>query len=63
MNLYLGKKADVEGFMIKNYKKYGIKDVDESADPETRSVFIDIETEGGVSVTDADGVTTLFKPE
>jgi RNA ligase len=26
MNLYLGKEVDIEGFMIKNYKKYGIKD-------------------------------------
>lgn len=26
MNLYLGKEANVEEFMIKNYKKYGIKD-------------------------------------
>lgn len=26
MNLYLGKEADVEAFMVKNYKKYGIKD-------------------------------------
>lgn len=26
MNLYLGKGADIEGFMIKNYKRYGIKD-------------------------------------
>lgn len=26
MNLYLGKEANVEDFMVKNYKKYGIKD-------------------------------------
>lgn len=26
MNLYLGKGASIEEFMIKNYKKYGIKD-------------------------------------
>lgn len=26
MNLYLGKEANLEEFMIKNYKKYGIKD-------------------------------------
>lgn len=26
MNLYLGKDADIKGFMVKNYKKYGIKD-------------------------------------
>ncbi len=26
MNLYLGKEANVSEFMIKNYKKYGIKD-------------------------------------
>lgn len=26
MNLYLGKEANVEEFMIKNYKKFGIKD-------------------------------------
>lgn len=26
MNLYLGKEANVEEFMVKNYKKYGIKD-------------------------------------
>lgn len=26
MNLYLGKEANIEEFMIKNYKRYGIKD-------------------------------------
>lgn len=26
MNLYLGKEANVEEFMVKNYKRYGIKD-------------------------------------
>jgi hypothetical protein len=26
MNLYLGKEANVEDFMIKHYKDYGIKD-------------------------------------
>ena len=26
MNLYLGKEADIAGFMVKNYKKYGVKD-------------------------------------
>jgi T4 RnlA family RNA ligase len=26
MNLYLGKDVDIKGFMVKNYKKYGIRD-------------------------------------
>ena len=30
MNLYLGKECDIKSFMIKNYKKYGIKDEEQS---------------------------------
>lgn len=29
MNLYLGKDADIKAFMVKNYKKYGIRDEEE----------------------------------
>lgn len=29
MNLYLGKDADIKQFMVKNFKKYGIKDEEE----------------------------------
>lgn len=29
MNLYLGKDADIKTFMVKNYKKYGIRDEEE----------------------------------
>lgn len=30
MNLYLGKDADIKAFMIKNYKKFGVKDDEEN---------------------------------
>lgn len=32
MNLYLGKEMDLKGFLIKNYKKYGIKDEEHEQD-------------------------------
>lgn len=34
MNLYLGKEANIEDFMIKNYKRFGIKDEETVAEVE-----------------------------
>jgi T4 RnlA family RNA ligase len=34
MNLYLGKEANVKEFLIKNYKSYGISDVEEESNDE-----------------------------
>lgn len=34
MNLYLGKEADIKGFLIKNYKKFGVAEEEVATDDE-----------------------------